>query len=86
MLALLKVAAMLSINRKTVAKHWNEYQDQLELLKAETRDLKAIQEDICSTPTYDSSTRKDHKYTIEMYMYLDEILADEAEKCKMFQE
>ena len=86
MLALLKVAAMLSINRKTVAKHWNEYQDQLELLKAETRDLKAIQEDICSAPTYDSSTRKDHKYTIEMYMYLDEILADEAEKCKMFQE
>ena len=45
---------MLSINRKTVAKYWNEYQDQLELLKAkaETNDLKAIQEDICSTPTY----------------------------------
>lgn len=49
-----KVATMLSINRKTVAKYWNEYQDQLELLKAkaETNDLKAIQEDICSTPTY----------------------------------
>jgi len=81
-----KVATMLSINRKTVAKYWNEYQNQLELLKAETSDLKAIQEDICSAPTYDSSTRKDRKYTIEMDMYLDEILADEAEKCKILEE
>lgn len=59
------------------------HRDQLELLKVETSDLKAIQEDVCSTPAYDSSTRKDRKYTIEMDMYLDEILADETEKYKI---
>ena len=78
-----KVAVMLSINRKTVAKYWNEYQNQLALLRVEASDLKAVQEEICSTPTYNTSTRKDRKYTLEMDMYLDEILADEAEKCKI---
>ena len=78
-----KVAGMLSINQKTIAKYWNEYQDQLALLRVEASDLKAVQEEICSTPTYNTSTRKDRKYTLEMDMYLDEILADEAEKCKI---
>lgn len=38
-----KAAVMLSINRKTVAKYWNEYQEQIALLGVESSDLKAIQ-------------------------------------------
>lgn len=78
-----KVAGMLSINQKTIAKYWNEYQDQLALLRVEASDLKTIQEEIRSTPTYDSSTRKNRKYTKEMDMYFDEILADESGKCRV---
>ena len=71
-----QVAKMLHINRKTVAKYWNEYQGQLELLDGEMANIKAVQEEICSEPTYDTSKRKSRKYTEEMDMYLDEILAD----------
>lgn len=78
-----QVAKMLHINRKTVAKYWNEYQGQLELLDGEMANIKAVQEEICSEPTYDTSKRKSRKYTEEMDMYLDEILADEVEKTKI---
>ena len=47
------VAGMLHINRKTVAKYWNEYLRQIEILTHETANVKAIQEEICSEPTYD---------------------------------
>ena len=77
------VAGMLHINRKTVAKYWNEYLRQIETLTHETANVKAIQEEICSEPTYDASARKCRKYTKEMDMYLDEILADEIEKSKV---
>ena len=78
-----QVANMLHINRKTVGKYWNEYQKQLELLNSGTANIISVQEDICSKPTYDTSTRQNRKYTKEMDMYLDEILADEAKKCKV---
>ena len=78
-----KVAVMLHINRKTVAKYWNEYLGQIDNLTDETANVKDIQEKICSKPTYDTSSRKCRKYTKEMDMYLDEILADEIEKIKI---
>lgn len=78
-----KVAGILHIDRKTVAKYWNEYLEQMEGLTGEGTNVKVIQEEICSEPTYDTSGRKCRKYTKEMDMYLDEILADEVEKGKL---
>jgi hypothetical protein len=46
------------------------------LLKDESTDIKAIQEEICSEPTYNTSNRKCLKYTKEIDLYLDEILAE----------
>lgn len=77
-----KVAAMLHINRKTVAKYWNEHCKQLEMLYDDAN-LKATQEKICTEPKYDIATRKSRKYTDEIDLYLDEILSNEAEKLKV---
>lgn len=77
-----KLAKMLSIDRKTIAKYWNEYKDQVQLLTTEG-DNKEVQEKICSEPSYDSTNRKPRKYTIEMDQFLDEVLEDEKEKCKV---
>lgn len=78
-----KVAKMLHINRKTVGKYWNEYCEQLELLNDNTVDVKKVQEKICSKPTYNASSRRWRKYTKEIDLYLDEILENEKEKCKL---
>ncbi len=78
-----KVAKMLHVNRKTVARYWIEYCSQLEALATHSPDTKMIQEKICSEPTYDSTKRKCRKYTKEIDSYLDEILSDEEEKCKI---
>ena len=64
------VAKMLHINRKTVAKYWNEHLEQNSLIDTEQADIKEIQEVICSEPTYDSSGRKARKYTEEMDKFL----------------
>lgn len=77
------VAKMLHINRKTIARYWNEYCRQLELIDNEVTNVKAIQEEICAEPKYDASNRKCRKYTEEMDLYLEKILADETEKCKI---
>ena len=78
-----KVAEMLHINRKTVAKYWNKYIEQMDKLNNNAANINAVQEEICSEPTYDIYNRKCRKYTKEMDMYLDEILADEMEKSKL---
>jgi transposase len=78
-----KVAKMLHINRKTVAKYWDEYNEQIELLDAKGANTKIIQETICNEPIYNSSGRKPRKYTKEMDQFLDEILESEQEKCKL---
>ena len=78
-----KVAAMLHINRKTVAKYWNEHCKQLEMLYDDDANLKATQEKICTEPKYETATRKSRKYTNEIDLYLDEILLNEAEKLKV---
>ncbi len=78
-----KAAKMLHINRKTVAKYWNEYKEQTELLDAKGANTKTIQETICTEPIYDASGRKPRKYIKEMDQFLDEILESEQEKCKL---
>lgn len=78
-----KLEKMIGVNRKTIAKYWNEYNRQLELLSTSGDSNKEIQEKLCSDPAYDSSNRKSRKYTEEMDKFLDEILEDEKEKCKI---
>ena len=78
-----KLEKMLSINRKTIAKYWNEYKNQMKALATNGSDKKEIQEKICSKPTYDATNRKSRKYTPEMDRFLDEILEDENAKCKV---
>lgn len=76
-------AKMLNINRKTIAKYWNEYNKQTELLKCSIDNKNEIQEKICSKPSYDTSKRRARKYTDEIDRCLDEILDTEKEKCKL---
>lgn len=78
-----EVSKMLSINRKTIARYWNKYVEQQKLLKDENINHKKVQEQICSSPTYDSSNRKCRKFNDEMDRFLDQILEDEIEKCKV---
>lgn len=78
-----KLEKMINVNRKTIAKYWNEYKHQMHLLSSDGVDNKEIQEKICSEPAYDSSNRKSRKYTLEIDQFLDEILEDEKEKCKV---
>ena len=75
-----KVAEMLNINRKTVAKYWNKHLEQMDKLNNNAANINAVQEEICSEPTYDTSNRKCRKYTKEMDMYLDEILLMKLKK------
>ncbi len=79
-----KISNMLHINRKTIARYWNEYLGHQEkLLSASATDISKIQEDICATPSYDSSNRKWRKYSLELDSFIDQILEDEDEKCKV---
>ena len=54
-----KVEKMLKINRKTIAKYWNEYQTNIEKLNNTKDDLeiKEIQEKIVAKPKYNSKNR-----------------------------
>jgi transposase len=73
------IARQIKISRKTVARYWNEYQENLKKLKG-TEDIRALQDQITAEPKYDSSTRKPVKYTTELDAALDEVLASEKEK------
>lgn len=72
-----EAAKILGINRKTVARYWNEYLECQIELKDGSKDIKAIQEAITDAPKYDSSNRKPRKYTPEIDAALDEILRGE---------
>lgn len=80
-----KVEKLLKINRKTVAKYWNEYQDDLQRLN-NTKDnieIAEIQEKITSKPKYNSENRVKRKITPEFIEALKKILIEEAEKSKV---
>ena len=72
------------INRKTVAKYWNEYVEQSKLLNdGLTDNISEIQEAIVAAPKYDSSTRGSRKYTDQMDQTLDQILSEEERKDRL---
>lgn len=80
-----KVEKMLKINRKTIAKYWNEYQTNIEKLNNTKDDLeiKEIQEKIVSKPKYNSKNRVKRKVTPEFITALKNILNEELEKEKI---
>jgi len=75
------VAKETGVDRKTVARHWNEYQRLACQLQPDGYN-RNIQEQIVSGPTYDVSTRKPIKYTHEIDEAIDAILEKEAEKAR----
>lgn len=74
-----QVAKMTGFDRKTVARYWNDYLAQVELLE-ESDDVRVTQEAIIEKPKYDSSNRKAYKYTTEIDEALDKILESEERK------
>jgi len=76
-----EIARETGIDRKTVARYWAEYQ-QLTGQLLPDGDNRAVQEQIVSTPKYDSSTRIPRKYTQQIDKAIDEILESEAEKAR----
>ena len=74
------IAKLIGIDRKTVARYWNEYKKQQEELYNPFVDVATVQEQIVSAPKYDSSNRKSRKYTEDIDMALDEILLEERKK------
>lgn len=75
-----EVSKMLSINRKTVAKYWNEYQEHIKELSNPNMDKNIIQEKIAAAPKYDCSNRQKIKYTKEVDKLVDDILKSERIK------
>lgn len=76
-------ARELKINRKTVARYWNDYQrsiQELEEIGESKEALRDAQEKIVEAPRYDSSGRKPIKYTKELDAFIDQIFKEEEEK------
>jgi len=78
-----EAARILGVDRKTVAKYWNEYKAlEVEINNTKNNEILDIQEKICEKPKYNSGTRKSRKYSKAIDEKLDEILEDEIEKTK----
>ena len=75
------IAKETGLNRKTVARHWNEYQRLIGQLKPDG-DNRAIQEQIKTGPQYNATSRKPVKYTPEIDKAIDVILENEIEKAR----
>lgn len=80
-----KVEKMLKINRKTIAKYWNEYVENVQKLNTENDTLKVseIQEAITSSPKYNTKSRMRRKLTDDFFIQLKSILNSEEEKKKI---
>jgi transposase len=74
-----EVARLTGMNRKTVARYWNAYVDQLTALRC-AEEIRDAQEVIIDEPKYDSSARRPRKYTDEIDKMLDTILLSEDAK------
>ena len=75
-----ETARRLGVNRKTVAKYWDEYKRQMAQLNEKDADTRAIQEELYKAPKYQSSGRSTRKYTEAMEERLREILVQERRK------
>lgn len=80
-----KVEKMLKINRKTIAKCWNEYVENVQKLNTANDTLKVaeIQETITSAPKYNTKSRMRRKLTDDFFIQLKSILDSEEEKKKI---
>lgn len=80
-----KVEKMLKINRKTIAKYWNEYVENVQKLNTANDTLKVaeIQETITSAPKYNTKSRMRRKLTDDFFIQLKSILDSEEEKKKI---
>ena len=80
-----KIQEMLKIDRKTVAKYWNEYKENLQKLDntKNSLEIKEIQERIVATPKYNSENRVRRKITDAFLKELNKILEDEKQKAKI---
>jgi transposase len=78
------VEALIGIDRKTVSKYWNEYQQNInQLSTAESAAVAEIQEAIVSHPSYDASNRNSRKHSQEIDKQLDAILEGERMKDRL---
>ena len=75
------IAKNYPINRKTVARYWDEHRQLVTELDPEG-DNRLIQERIISPPKYDSTGRKPKKYTQKIDEAIDALLEGEAEKAR----
>jgi len=75
-----ETARQLNVDRKTVARYWNEHKQLLSQLHTEGADTRAIQDELFKTPKYQSTGRGNRKYTEEMDTRLRGILAEERKK------
>ena len=69
-------------DRDKISQVWSEYNAALARMKDSGADIKAIQEQMCSEPRYDSSKRTKWKYTHEVDAALKEILEQEEVKTR----
>lgn len=74
------VARMAGINRKTVARYWDEYSGNLKMLSEPNASITQVQEAIVTAPMYDASTRNPRKYTDEIDKRLNQIINLEQKK------
>lgn len=78
-----QVAKMLGINRKTVAKYWNQYIKAKAELENPDLDIRETQAKLVEEPKYNSNNRGRVKYTFEIDQRLHEILKSETIKDKL---
>ena len=80
-----QIQKLTKIDRKTVAKYWNEYLANLKKLNNEKDALKIveIQEAIISEPKYNVQSRMRRKLTDNFFVHLKDILNSEEEKKKI---
>ena len=79
------IAKETGIDRKTVARYWDEYQ-RLSGQLQEEGDSRSIQEQIVTGPKYDTASRKPLKYTQAIDEAIDNILENEKEKAQLLGE
>jgi len=72
----------LGYDRDKISEVWSEYNAALARMNDPGADIKAIQDEMCSDPKYDSSKRTKRKYTSEVDAALKEILEQEEAKTR----
>ena len=77
-----EIERITGINRKTVARYWNDYQRQVDELDGDG-DIRSAQEMVIEKPHYDTSSRGPIKYTPEIDKAIDDILSTENIKSQL---